>query len=227
MKKFNYVSGLPELATLDKFEKDGKRTYILPNGKHAASVTTMLGYFKRKQIQEWRNRVGHEEANKISAKASSRGTKIHNLLEKYLDNVPVKTLTENLMPDIKQNFLDIRADVDRIDNIHYIEASLYSEKMLLAGRTDVIGEFDGTLSVIDFKTSRKEKKEEHIQDYFQQATAYALMYEERTDIVIDQIVIMIVSDDLVKPQIFIRSKEDYIEPLFDKILTYHRETMKG
>ena len=99
-------------------------------------------------------------------------TKIHNLLEKYLDNVPVKTLTENLMPDIKQNFLDIRADVDRIDNIHYIEASLYSEKMLLAGRTDVIGEFDGTLSVIDFKTSRKEKKEEHIQDYFQQATAY-------------------------------------------------------
>ena len=107
------------------------------------------------------------------------------------------------MPDIKQNFLDIRADVDRIDNIHYIEASLYSEKMLLAGRTDVIGEFDGTLSVIDFKTSRKEKKEEHIQDYFQQATAYALMYEERTDIVIDQIVIIILSDDLVKPQIFI------------------------
>jgi genome maintenance exonuclease 1 len=227
MKQFRYVSGLPELVTLDKFEKDGKRTYILPNGTHAISVTTMLGHFKKKAIQAWRDRVGHEEANKISAKASSRGTKVHNLLEKYLENVPVKTLTENLMLDLKQNFLDIRADVDRIDNIHHIEASLYSEKMLLAGRTDVIAEFDGTLSIIDFKTSRKEKRKEHIQDYFEQATAYALMYEERTEIVIDQIVIIILADDLPKPQVFIESKENYIETLFDKILTYHRDQKKG
>jgi genome maintenance exonuclease 1 len=187
----------------------------------------MLGHFKKKAIQAWRDRVGHEEANKISAKASSRGTKVHNLLEKYLENVPVKTLTENLMLDLKQNFLDIRADVDRIDNIHHIEASLYSEKMLLAGRTDVIAEFDGTLSIIDFKTSRKEKRKEHIQDYFEQATAYALMYEERTEIVIDQIVIIILADDLPKPQVFIESKENYIETLFDKILTYHRDQKKG
>lgn len=226
MKTFNYVSGLPEIVDLDKIEKEGKRYYILPNGNHAVSVTTLLGHFKQKSLQEWRNRVGEEEANKISNKARTRGTKLHSMMEDYLSNVPVRTIFENVMPDVKQLFLDIRPVADRIDNIHHLEAALFSEKMRLAGRTDVIGEFDGKLSVIDFKTSRNEKKEEYIQDYFLQATAYALMYEERTGIEIDQIVVLIVSDALSYPQVFVKSKEDYIEPLFDKILQYHREINK-
>ena len=224
MKQFNYVSGLPELVTLNKFEKDGKRTYILPNGTHAISVTTMLGHFKKKAIQAWRDRVGHEEANKISNRASTHGTKFHNLLQKYLENTPLPTLlNDSVMPNMKQAFYDMESTLDRIDNIHYIESSLYSEKMRLAGRIDVIAEFDGVLSVIDFKTSSKVKTESMIEDYFLQATCYALMFEERTDRPIDQIVIIISTDGLNEPQVFIKSKMNYIDNIFEKILTFHRE----
>lgn len=227
MQKFNYVQELPELASLDKFEKDGERFYILPDGTHAVSVTTMLGHFKKKKIQEWRNRVGHTEANKISAKASSRGTKVHNLLEKYLNNESVETLTENIMPDIRQTFMDMLPEVNNINNIHFLEAPLYSSLARLAGRVDVIAEYKNTLSVIDFKTSIKEKREEHIQDYFLQATAYALMYKERTGISVDQIVIMIAADEAPAPQIFIKNIEDYTDKLFQLISRYHREKLRN
>lgn len=218
---FNYVDGLPKLKSLETKEENGRRFYLLPSGRYVPSVTTMLGYFKAQRIQEWRNRVGHAEADKIRNRASTRGTKFHNLLEKYLCNEPVNIITESLMPDMKQAFNDIKSTIDRIDNIHYLETPLYSEKMRLAGRTDVIGEFDGVLSVIDFKTSSKPKTETMIEDYFLQGTCYALMYEERVGIPIDQIVVIMSTDGMEKPQLFVKSKEEYEEKLCDKILKFY------
>lgn len=218
---FNYVDGLPKLKSLETKEENGRRFYLLPSGRYVPSVTTMLGYFKAQRIQEWRNRVGHTEADKIRNRASTRGTKFHNLLEKYLSNEPVNIITESLMPDMKQAFNDIKSTIDRIDNIHYLETPLYSEKMRLAGRTDVIGEFDGVLSVIDFKTSSKPKTESMIEDYFLQGTCYALMYEERVGIPIDQIVVIMSTDGMEKPQLFVKSKEEYEEKLCDKILKFY------
>lgn len=226
MKKFNYVDGLPELKSLQTKEENGSRYYLLPAGKYVPSVTTMLGHFKKKSIQEWRDRVGHEQADKIRNRAATRGTKFHNLLEKYLCNEPVKLITESLMPDMKQAFFDMKSTVDRIDNIHYLEKPLYSDKMRLAGRTDVIGEFDGILSVIDFKTSSKTKTENMIEDYFLQSTCYALMYEERVGVTIDQIVILISTDGTNEPHVFVKDKDQYVEKLCEKILKFHRE-MKG
>jgi genome maintenance exonuclease 1 len=218
------VENLPKLQSLETKEINGKRHYLLPSGKYVPSVTTMLGYFKAQSIQQWRNRVGHQEANRISNRASTRGTKFHNLLEKYLNNSPITSiLTENVMPDMKQAFWDIESTLDRIDNIHYLETPLYSEKMKLAGRTDAIGEFDGTLSVIDFKTSSKPKSESIIEDYFLQGTAYALMYEERVGNPIDQVVVIISTDGLKEPQLFVKNKDEYENKLFDKILKYHQE----
>ena len=134
-----------------------------------------------------------------------------------------KTLFENVMPDMKQAFLDVQKTLDRIDNIHYIEATLYSETLGLAGRSDVIGEFDGTPSIIDFKTSLREKKEEYISSYFEQATAYSEMYYEMVGTSINQIVIIISVDGMTKPQVFIKDRKDYLDILLKKILIYQKE----
>lgn len=225
--KFNYVKGVPELAPLPTQEVNGARHYILPDGKSLPSVTTVLGHFKKKQIQEWRDRIGHEEANRISNRASTRGNKFHSMMERYLENKPIKeVLHEGVMPDMRQAFYDIQPTLNRIDNIHYIECPLYSTKMRLAGRTDVIGEFDGTLSVIDFKTSTRLKQENHIQNYFEQATAYGIMYEERVGNSIDQIVVIISVDNEPDPQVFVKRKEDYELSLFQKIYDYHLDNTR-
>lgn len=221
MKKFKFVDGLPELKSLDVDESTGQRFYISPNGVKLPSVTTVLGYFKKKSLIEWRNKVGNEEADRISARAANRGTRFHNMLESYLRNE--EGFLDGVMPDMKQSFLDVQETLDLIDNIHYIESPLYSEKLGVAGRTDCIGEFAGVPSIIDFKTSRSEKKAEWIENYFEQGTAYALMYEELVDRPIDQIVIIISVDFLEHPQVFIRDKNQYIESLLEKIHIYKQE----
>ena len=221
MKTFNYVTGLPELKQLETDESTGQRFYIAPNGEKLPSVTTVLGHFKKKSLLEWRKRVGEEEATKVSTRASMRGTKFHNMMEKYLRND--QTLFEDVMPDMRQAFNDMRMLVDKIDNIHYIESPLWSSTLGLAGRTDVIAEYEGTLSIIDFKTSLRAKREEDIQNYFQQGTAYALMYEERVGKPIDQVVIMI-SVDNYGTQLFVKNKNDYVDELKNLIRLYKEET---
>ena len=218
MKTFRYVEGLPELVSLKTEEVDGKRFYVTPSGAKLPSVTTVLGHSKKHLIKEWRERVGQDEAQKISTRASVRGTKFHNMMEKYLQNDTA--LFENVMPDMKQAFRDVQKTVDLIDNIHYIECPLYSESLGVAGRTDCIGEFAGVLSVIDFKTSTRLKKEEWIDNYFEQGTAYALMYEELVGKPIDQIVIIISVDGETEPQLFIRDRKYYEESLVNKIKAY-------
>jgi len=223
MKTFNHVTGLPDLKPLSVEEIHGKRYYISPSGKKLPSVTTVLGHFKKKQISEWRARVGDEQANRISTRAATRGTKFHNMMEKYLLND--NTLFEDIMPDMKQAFHDVKDAIDKIDNIHYIEGQMFSERLGLAGRTDCIGEYDGVLSIIDFKTSLKPKKKEWIENYFEQGTAYAMMYEELVGNPIDNIVIIVSTDDGSQPlQVFQENKYDYIQSLLEKIHIYKQET---
>lgn len=223
MKTFRYLSNMPKLEPLPTEEVNGQRFYVTPTGKKLPSVTTVLGHSKKQMIFEWRERVGNEEANKISTRASIRGTKFHNMLEKYLCNEDPKMIFEDIMPDMKQAFNDARPTIDLIDNIHYIESPLYSEVLGLAGRTDVIAEFAGVPSIIDFKTSMKEKKEDWILNYFEQGTAYSLMYEEMTGRTIEQIVIIISVDGLDKPQVFVKNRIDYIDSLIEKIEIYKKE----
>lgn len=221
MKTFSYLTNMPEMKSLVVEETNGKRHYISPNGIKLPSITTVLGHFKKAQIIEWRNRVGSEVANSVSNRAAVRGTKFHALLERYLRNE--QNILEGVMPDMRMAFSDIRSTIDNIDNIHYIEAPLYSEVLGVAGRTDVIAEFAGVPSIIDFKTSRREKREEWIENYFEQGTGYSLMYEELTDIRIDQVVIIISVDGLDKPQVFVKNRIDYIDSLKTKIEAYKKE----
>jgi genome maintenance exonuclease 1 len=221
MKKFKFVEGLPELQQLPTDESTGERFYVTPSGKKLPSVTTVLSHFKKKSLIEWRNKVGHEEANKVMYRASTRGTKFHNMLEGYLRNE--EHFLDGVMPDMKQAFRDVQETLDLIDNIHYIESPLYSEKLGVAGRTDCIAEFAGVPSIIDFKTSLRQKKEAWIENYFEQGTAYALMYEELVGKPMDQIVIIISCDDSEQPQVFIRDKNQYIQNLLEKIHLYKQE----
>jgi genome maintenance exonuclease 1 len=198
---------------------DGKRYYTLDDGTRLPSVTTVLGAVKKQSILEWRKRVGEEQANKISKVATTRGTNMHTLCERYLNN---QALGE-IMPDAKEMFLTIKPHLNKINNIWYQEQALWSKQLELAGRVDCIAEFDGVLSVIDFKTSRKVKKREWIEDYFWQECAYALMLEEMIGQPIHQLVtIMAVQDS--SPIVFIEKTEDHIEGLIKAIQFYKQNS---
>ena len=192
---------------------DGKRYYVTPEGKKLPSVTTVVGAQKKQAIMEWRQRVGEEVANKISKHATSRGTNMHTLCEYYLNNEPKPPGV--VMPDAKEMFISIKPYLNKINNIHYQEVGLWSSQLGLAGRVDCIGEYEGQLSVIDFKTSKKAKDRESILDYFWQCTAYALMYEELVGQPIDDLVIIMAVDN-EQPMIFKEKTQDHIEGLVDR-----------
>ena len=224
MKTFKHLHNDPVLVELKREEINGKRYYVSPNGTKLPSVTTFLSHFKGDSIQKWRKKVGEEEANKISARASRRGTKFHSIMESYISNQERDSfLNENVMPDMKLAFNNMLPTLDRLDNVHYLETMLYSETLGLAGQVDCIAEFDGIPSVIDFKTSLKLKREDWILNYFEQCTCYSLMYEEMTGIKAKQIVVLISVDDEPEPQVFVRQRGDYIPELYNKIKQFRSE----
>jgi genome maintenance exonuclease 1 len=196
---------------------DDKRYYVTPSGQRLPSVTTVLGAMKKKEIMAWRRRVGEAEANRVSKLATGRGNRVHTLAEKYLMNESIEWKKE--MPDAIEMFQSIVPHFDKINNIHYMEQALWSEKIGLAGRVDLIAEWEGKLSVIDFKTSKRIKTEDKIQDYFAQCVAYALMYEERVGAPIDQIVILMAVEN-EQPLIFVKETKDYIDTLYEHIEFY-------
>lgn len=198
---------------LESETTESGRTYKTPDGKNYPSITTVLSSYSKKAIMEWRARVGDEEANRISRKASGRGTKLHNTVENYLLNEMSQMKIQTMMPDIKELFLKLKPYLDQhVNNIYGIEQPLYSHKLRLAGRCDCIGEWDGKISIIDWKTASRTKEKDHIANYFMQASAYAEMFEEITGIEINQIVIAIAVEDDA-PQIFIEEKSKYLPNL--------------
>jgi genome maintenance exonuclease 1 len=194
---------------------DGKRYYTLPDGTRLPSVTTVLGAQKKQAIMEWRKRVGEEKANKISKQATSRGTNVHTLCERYLNNEPLGAI----MPDALEMFRSVKPLLNRINNIHYQECALWSKQLGMAGRVDCIAEFDGKLSVIDFKTSKRVKGRNDILDYFWQTTAYSLMYEELIGVPIDNLIIIMAVEDS-EPILFMEKTGDHIDGLVEAINFY-------
>ena len=215
--KFNYCTP-KQLQDLQSITfPDGKRYYTLPDGTRLPSVTTVIGATKKAAIMAWRKRVGEEKANQISRKASGRGTNVHSMCEEYLNNEPIGVF----MPDAIEMFLSIKPYLNKINNIHYQEQALWSTQLGMAGRVDCIAEYEGVLSVIDFKTSSRPKDESDIQDYFWQTAAYSLMYEELVGKPIDNLVIIMAVEN-GNPLIFKQKTEDHIEGLAQAIDFYHK-----
>jgi genome maintenance exonuclease 1 len=195
---------------LERVVIDGVRHYATPDGKRYKSVTSILSEKSDKtHLIEWRKRVGEVEANKISTRAANRGTAIHDIAEHYLLNNP--SYPKHAMPANIDTFNSLRPLIDEhIGTVYALEHFMYSDLLMAAGATDCIAEFDGVMSIIDFKTSTKLKKEEWIQNYFLQATAYAIMAEERHGIEVPQIAIMIAVDH-EDPQLFVKPKYLYVD----------------
>jgi ATP-dependent exoDNAse (exonuclease V) beta subunit len=214
---FNYCT--PKVLADLKSETfpDGKRYYTLEDGTKLPSVTTVLGAQKKEAIMKWRKRVGEAEANRISKQATGRGTNVHTLCERYLNNESLG----DIMPDAKEMFMSLKPLLNRINNIHYQEAALWSKQLGMAGRVDCIAEFDGELSVIDFKTSKRIKTSADIEDYYWQTTAYALMYEEMIGTPINNLVIIMAVED-EQPLVFKQQTQDHIPGLV-KAIQYYKE----
>jgi genome maintenance exonuclease 1 len=206
---FNHVK-LPELDfELEAKTTENGRVYYTPSGKAYPSVTTVLGSLSKAGIEAWRKKIGEEEANKISGRASRRGEALHLACEKYLLNEMDFKMKQKMMPNIKELFLQLQPYLDtNIGDIYSIEQPLYSDILKIAGRVDCIAEWDGKLSIIDYKNSIREKREDWIQNYFIQCTAYAEMFEELTNKRIDTLVVAIAVEG-GQPQIFVRQKHMY------------------
>ena len=206
---FTHVEHGISLPKLTRKTTESGRQYFTPEGNAYPSITTILSMLSKDSIIKWRQRVGEEEANKISTRAATRGTAVHKLAEDYIDNVP--DWNKDVMPHNIASFNDLKGIIDeRLNNVWFQEEFLYSDRLKCAGQVDCIAEFDGELSIVDFKTSRKPKKEEWITSYFIQASFYAAAFYERTGIPIKQGVILITVDGS-EPQVFKIKTFDYLK----------------
>jgi len=219
---FTHCNYLGELE-LEKKEEKGIRLYHLPNGDWVPSITTVTGFFKKDKILEWRKRVGEEKANQISRKAAARGTDFHQVCQDYLENKELNW--DDYKPMTKFMFHHLKPELDKINNIHAIERTLYSEYFGLAGRVDCIAEYDGELAVIDFKTSEKIKPEKWIENYFVQEMFYASAYYEMTGIPIKKLITLMVTPGGEVKVFDKRNKGDYIKLLVQYIKEFvHHNT---
>ena len=162
-------------------------------------------------------------ADFIVNQATDTGTTTHKLIEEYLNNKPYSD-SHSLLSEAHLNKL--KPSLHKINNIYGIEMALYSDVHSMAGMADCVAEYDGKLSIIDFKTSRRQKREDWITNYFLQGTAYSIMWEELTKIPINQIVILISGEDNTVSE-FIKDPIDYKTNLLDMLEKYHMMTKKG
>ena len=190
--------------------KDGSRFYESPDGQKYPSVTTVVGWEKREFFKEWRAKNA-EESKRILA----NGNKVHSLIEDYLNNEEVPRDDHRAY----EQFDNIKSLLHNISNIRAQESALYSSLLCLAGRVDCVADYNGVPSIIDFKTSKRLKTKDQIEDYFCQATAYAIMWQQMTGEKIPQIVILITTAN-GEVQEYIERPVNYVGPLKRKIDLY-------
>tara|TARA_Y200000002_G_scaffold371270_1_gene367740 strand:+ start:1295 stop:1972 length:678 start_codon:yes stop_codon:yes gene_type:complete len=193
---FNFIDVPLKEIDVEPVSENGVRFYPIPGAdKYYPSVTSITSFKNAAFFAGWRKKIGETEANRITARATQRGTAFHSLAEDYFkDDLNTDRYLANNPLSVRM-FQSAKTTLDRIDNIHCLETFLYSHYLGLAGRVDCIAEFDGELAVIDFKTSTKEKQEQYIEHYYVQETAYAAMFLERSGIEVKKIVTLIAVED--------------------------------
>jgi ATP-dependent exoDNAse (exonuclease V) beta subunit len=205
---------------------DGRRLYRTPAGVWYPSITTVLSILSEDGIAQWKESVGDEEAARVTEHACERGTALHSAIEDYLSNREPK-FPDDRQSLVKMMFKRMRPKLDRIDNVIAQEIPLYSDRLKVAGRCDCIAEYDGVLSIIDFKSASKAKRKEYIQGYFQQGTAYSLMLEEKTGISVRQIVILMCGEIDFSTQVFIERRKSHILPLVSTVESFASRKLFG
>jgi len=215
---FNHIHH--DIAKLRRVDSPAGRVYQTPSGRAYPSVTAVTGLHGKDAIMAWRKRVGEEEANRVSLRATTRGTRVHTLCEDYISNKPV---TADLFD--QEAWQSLVPELDKINNIHCLETQLYSDHLEVAGTVDCIAEYNGKVSVIDFKTSKRVKKKSDIHSYFMQTSAYAVMFEERTGIPVSRLVILMTVDDEPEASVFVEKRDDWIDQFIELREAYKK--LKG
>jgi ATP-dependent exoDNAse (exonuclease V) beta subunit len=205
-----------DLPSINNEDTDNGRFYVTPDGNRYPSVTTFLSKFSDSSwLAAWKERVGEDQANRTSTQSKRRGTAVHAILEQVVLNNPKFArghMPNNLaMANDMANILRARAGI-----IKGVEIGLWSDKLMLAGRADCLGEFDNILSIIDFKTAKYNKSEEDIEGYFLQTTIYAMMVEELTGLTVSQIAILI-GVDFEKTQVFVKEKDQFVPKILEMV----------
>jgi len=214
VKEFNWIDiDKTKLPTTKGKRIDGFRFYQI-DGKNYPSITTVLGVQKKEGLEKWRKAVGEEAAKWEMGRAARRGKATHTLVEQYL-----KSETPAIRDVLPLGlFRLMKPYIDQIDNVQLSEEIMYSHKLTIAGQVDCIADYNGKLSVIDFKTANKERKEDWIENYYIQTCAYAIMYEELFGKRIEQLVILMAGEDGTMRS-FIRDKKDF-EPKLEESIKY-------
>lgn len=214
---------LIELPTLIRHDGES-RYYETPGGKKYPSVTTVLGAMQDKSgLIAWRKRVGDAEADRVSKRASGRGTAVHKLCESFVLNDPNFYEEEAAaMPINRQMFRQLQKVLkDHVSNIRISEGSLFSHKLRIAGSVDLVALWNGRLAIIDFKTSGSAKREQWIENYFFQCALYGYMLYEMTGLLADTMVVMIALEEEDQPQIFERKMSEYAPRAHATVKAYH------
>ena len=220
MKKFIHRDDIGDFECPEIKIIDGKRFYVTPDDNAYPSITSILALQDKPGLKKWREDVGEKEAKRISQESMRIGTAVHQIAEFYLSNYIIKLKNED--KKIVDTFNRLRFLLGNINNIVGNEIALYSDLLRVAGTADCIAEYNGVPSIIDFKTSRKPKKEVWIDDYYMQTFAYKLMFEEMTGIEIKQVVILVACIDQFEVQVFKKPASDS-----DKYLTKLVNIMKA
>ena len=224
---FKHKPPLKDLPLLKAKTSDVGRFYTrLDTNESYPSITTVLSAKSKQGILEWKKRVGEDVANHISRNAANRGTHVHNMVEDHLNNLDIdqdEKYKKQFLPRMMFNVL--KPELSKINNIRLQEAAMYSTDYTVAGRVDCIAEYDGTLSVIDFKTSTKDKEESWIENYFIQGAAYSQMYKEHFGEEITQVVILITTEQGTT-QVFKKNPYDYLDKLKETVEEFYK-TLPG
>ena len=206
---------------LQRLYEDSIRYYQVDDQTVYPGVTSVLSFINRGKFADWRARVGNEEANRITKKSTTRGTKLHRVFEEYLLNEDYTKLPEFEVPLIQLMFNSAKSKIDkRFDNIYQIETRMSSSRLCLAGTVDLICEVDGELAVVDFKTSKDTKPEEWLEDYFVQLSAYWAMFSERTGVVPKKLVVFLVAENGEVQVVERRNVLDYLSTLQDYVTQF-------
>lgn len=198
----------------------GIRHYTTPEGNDYPSITTVLGHREKIWLKDWRESLGEEKADKETERCALRGTAVHELVEKYLNNE--QDFTRGYKPEYVRGFNQLKPYLNKITNIRAQEVALHSDLLGIAGRCDCVGEFHKLMSIIDFKTSNNYKDREMIEDYYLQCTAYAIMWHERTGESIENIAILMNVERGMVPLVFKERIDKYVEPLLQRIDEYKK-----
>ena len=220
---FNHID--IELPKLSRETIDGVRYYSVPDEEELlklVSITSVTSHFNKDIFVKWRKKVGNEEADRITKRATKRGTDMHTLVEHYMKN---EELPE--VPPISDFLFKIsKANLKRINNIYALEGSLYSKQLGIAGTVDCIAEYDGELAIIDFKTSAKPKPRGWIEHYFVQCMAYGCMLYELTGISVKKLVIIMACENGECVVYEERDKSKYIKLLSKYIRKFVRDKLE-